>query len=96
MAITIGFITGILGIVKIGILLECVILLFQVITLTVEFNASSRALKQIEELGLLDSEEYKGGTKMLTSASMTYVASVATAIIQIVRLLLILRGRDDD
>lgn len=95
-AILIGLFFSFLSLIRIGIILEFVILLFQVVTLPVEFNASSRALKQIEELGLLDSEEHKGGKKMLTSAAMTYVASVATAIIQIVRLLLILRGRDDD
>ena len=95
-AILIGLFFSFLSLIRIGIILEFVILLFQLVTLPVEFNASSRALKQIEELGLLDSEEHKGGKKMLTSAAMTYVASVATAIIQIVRLLLILRGRDDD
>lgn len=95
-AIVIGLFFSFLNLIRIGIALEVVILLFQLVTLPVEFNASNRALKQIEELGLLDSDEYKGGKKMLTSAAMTYVASVATAIIQILRLLLILRGRDDD
>lgn len=73
--------------------MELIILLFQIITLPIELNASNRALKQIKELSLLDSNEITGGRKMLTSAAITYVAS---AIIQILRLLLILRGRDDD
>ncbi len=95
-AILIGIFFSFLNALKIGIAMELIILLFQIITLPVEFNASNRALKQIKELGLLDSNEIIGGRKMLTSAAMTYVASVASAIIQILRLLLIFRGRDDD
>lgn len=95
-AILIGIFFSFLNALKIGIAMELIILLFQIITLPVEFNASNRALKKIKELGLLDSNEITGGRKMLTSAAMTYVASVASAIIQILRLLLILRGRDDD
>ena len=95
-AILIGIFFSFLNALKIGIAMELIILLFQIITLPVEFNASNRALKQIKELGLLDSNEIIGGRKMLISAAMTYVASVASAIIQILRLLLIFRGRDDD
>ena len=78
----------------VGILLECVILLFQIITLPVEFNASRRALRQIQDLGIVSVEENKGCRKMLKAAALTYVASVATAIIEILRLVLIARGRD--
>lgn len=75
--------------------MECVILLFQIITLPVEFNASSRALKQIKELDFLDKKEYKKGRSMLTAAAMTYVASVATTVLEIFRLVLMANRRDD-
>lgn len=93
-AIMIGLFMGALGFLKLGIIMECVILLFQLITLPVEFNASSRALKQIIDLGIVNSDEHRNCRQMLTAAALTYVASVATAILQILRLLLIARGRD--
>ena len=77
------------------ILMEIVILLFQLITLPVEFNASSRALKNIEELNILEKSELKYSRKMLKAAAMTYVASVAAAVLEILRLLLIFGRRDD-
>ncbi len=96
-AIMAGIFLSMLNLLEFGILMEVIILVFQLITLPVEFNASNRALKQIKELGLLNESEYKGGRKMLISAALTYVASVAAAILQILRLLLILsnRRRDD-
>lgn len=93
-AIMIGFIAGIVGFIRIGIIMELVILLFQVITLPVEFNASNRALKQIVELKIVDPDEHSYCKKMLTSAALTYVAGVATALLQIFRLVLISRSRD--
>ena len=75
--------------------MEIVILLFQLITLPVEFNASSRALKNIEELNILEKSELKYSRKMLKAAAMTYVASVAAAVLEILRLLLIFGRRDD-
>ena len=78
----------------IGILLECIILLFQIVTLPVEFNASRRALKQIVDLGIVDTIEQKSCRKMLKAAALTYVASVATAILEVLRLVLIARRRD--
>lgn len=95
-SILIGFFLSLIGLVRIGIAMEIIILLFQIITLPVEFNASNRALKQIKELGLLDENEYKGGRKMLVSAALTYVAGVASAILQIIRLLLIVNSRRRD
>ena len=95
-AIMVGLFLSVLNLVEFGILMEVIILIFQLITLPVEFNASNRALKQIKELGLLNESEYKGGRKMLISAALTYVASVATAILQILRLILILGGRRND
>lgn len=96
LSILLGLFLSLLGLVRIGIALEIIILVFQLVTLPVEFNASNRALKQIKELGLLDENEYKGGRKMLVSAALTYVASVATAILQIIRLLLIVNSRRRD
>ena len=92
-AIMISLIAGIVKLLWVGIALECVILLFQVVTLPVEFNASSRALKQIEKLGIVDTNEKKGCRKMLTSAALTYVASVLSAVMQILRLVLMADDR---
>ena len=92
--IVISIFASLLKLLWIGILLECVILLFQIVTLPVEFNASSRALKQVVDLGIVSREENKSCRKMLKAAALTYVASVATAVIEILRLVLIARGRD--
>lgn len=93
-AILIGVLFSAFGFIKIGIIMECIILLFQIITLPVEFNASKRALVQIKELSIVDSGEEAYCRKMLTSAALTYVASVATTILELLRLILMTR-RDD-
>ena len=93
-AIMIGLFTSVMNFIWIGIIMECIILLFQIVTLPVEFDASSRALKQIIDLKIVDSKEHKECRGMLTAAALTYVASVSTAILQILRLVLIAR-RDD-
>ena len=69
-------------------------LLFQIITLPVEFNASSRAKKELNKMHLVNSNEAQGVSKMLYSAAMTYVAGVLASVMQIIRLLLITRNRD--
>ena len=71
----------------------CVI--FQLVTLPTEFNASHRALKAIEGSALLTDEEQKGAKKVLTAAALTYVAALATALAQFVRLLTIVNRRRD-
>ena len=93
-AILIGILFSSLQLFWIGIVLEAVILVFQLVTLPVEFNASNRALKKIEEYDLVDLEELTGAKKMLRAAAFTYVASAATALLQILRLILIARDRD--
>ena len=93
-AILIGILFSSLQLFWVGILLEAVILVFQLVTLPVEFNASNRALKKIEEYDLVDLEELTGAKKMLRAAAFTYVASAATALLQILRLILIARDRD--
>ena len=69
---------------------------FQMVTLPVEFNASRRAIKAIEEGGILTEEEQKGAKKTLTAAAMTYVAATATALAQLLRLILIYGRRRRD
>ncbi len=80
-------------IVTIGIVLYAAAVLFTIVTLPVEFNASSRALKTIKENRFLTEEEYPGAKKTLSAAAMTYVASAATAILQLLRLILIFGNR---
>ena len=87
--ILIGFIFEMLDLVYIGIGLTSLGLLFQIITLPVEFNASKRAEKEIDTMHLADSEEKSGVKKVLVSAALTYVAGVLTSALQILRLLLI-------
>lgn len=94
-AIILGGILSMMGLIWAGIIAEMVILLFQLVTLPVEFDASKRGLKEVKEEGFLNKSELKGGKSMLTSAALTYVASVATAIIQVLRLVLIYGKRND-
>ena len=72
-----------------GIALFALVVLFALITLPVEFNASSRALATLEGQGYLDAEEMTGARKVLNAAAMTYVASALSAILQLVRLIAI-------
>lgn len=87
--ILIGFIFEMLDLVYIGIGLTSLGLLFQIITLPVEFNASKRAEKEIDAMHLANSEEKSGIKKVLVSAALTYVAGVLTSALQILRLILI-------
>lgn len=75
--------------INLGIILFTFVVIFQVITLPVEFNASSRAIHILEEKRILNSNEIKGARAVLNSAAMTYVAATLTAISQLLRLLLI-------
>ena len=93
-AIMLGVIFGSLGLLWLGIIFEVVILLFQLITLPVEFNASHRGMKQLLELHLIEDDEVGNGRRMLQAAALTYVASVATSLLQVLRLLMMFRRRD--
>ncbi len=73
----------------IGIILYSAAVLFQIITLPVEFNASSRALKLLHSNGFISREEYNPSQKVLRAAALTYVAAMATAIAQLLRLIAI-------
>ncbi len=68
-------------------------LVFQLVTLPVEFNASRRAMSAIEEGGLLTEEEQRGAKKTLTAAALTYVAATAVALAQLLRLITLFGGR---
>ena len=70
--------------------------LFQFVTLPVEFNASRRAMCAISDGNILNDEEQKGARKTLTAAALTYVAATAVALMQLLRLILIFGGRKDD
>ncbi len=95
-AIMIGFVLSLVKLIWVGIAFEVIILLFQLVTLPVEFDASKRALKKIEEYAIVDKEEYSGAKKMLTSAALTYVAGVLSTLMEVLRLVLIVVGRRDD
>ncbi|MBQ8165280.1 MAG: zinc metallopeptidase [Clostridia bacterium] len=69
---------------------------FQLVTLPVELNASKRAVQAIRNEGLLDGEELRGAKKTLTAAAMTYVAALFVSLMQLLRLILMVKGRDRD
>lgn len=89
-----GMIFRIRGLTSIGILLFSLVVIFQIITLPVEFNASSRALKLLDSKGILYSEELKGAKSVLSAAAMTYVAAALTAIANLLRLIVLSRDND--
>ena len=82
--------------IEVGILLFCAVVLFQVVTLPVEFNASRRALRLLDENGILYQEEVGMTRKVLRAAALTYVASALMAALQLVRLILLYGGRRRD
>ena len=91
--VLIGVFTDLTGLIDLGIMIFSVILLFQLITLPVEFNASKRALNQLTTQGLVYNDEQNKAKKVLNAAALTYVAALAVSIGQLLRLFL-LRGRD--
>ena len=91
-----GLILSIPALTTVGIVLFSLAVLFQLVTLPVEFNASSRALKMLESTGILSHEENKGAKKVLTAAALTYVAALASSILQLLRLIILSGGRRRD
>ena len=79
--------------INLGIILFAFAVLFQVVTLPVEFNASRRAVKMLDEQGILYGEELSGCKKVLNAAAMTYVASLAASVLQLLRLIILAGGR---
>ncbi|MBE6345193.1 MAG: zinc metallopeptidase, partial [Spirochaetaceae bacterium] len=86
-ALSFGFLTNI------GLLLFAASVLFYIVTLPVEFNASNRALKILAKTGTLSEEELKGVKKVLSAAAMTYVASALTAIGNLLRMIFLSKNR---
>ncbi len=82
--------------INIGILAFTASVLFQIVTLPVEFNASSRAIKILRNTGILSEDELSGTKAVLGAAALTYVASAAASILQLLRLVLIANRRNED
>lgn len=91
----VSFVGGLTGYLKLSILVLLVTVLFQLVTLPVEFDASKRAKEQLVKLGLIDSNEHDQVSKVLSAAAMTYVAGLISNLLQILRLVILLNGRDD-
>ena len=95
--ILIGILIGGFGspLVEIGILLFSLAVLFQLVTLPVEYNASARAVKLLDSQGILGGQEVDGTRKVLNAAALTYVAAAATLILQLLRLVILFGGSHD-
>jgi hypothetical protein len=87
--ILLGFFLGAVGFIRIGVFLFLAIVIFQLVTLPVEFDASSRAIVELESLGILYDDNIKGAKKVLNAAALTYVAAALTAVSQLIRLLIL-------
>lgn len=81
--------------INLGILAFSFAVLFQIVTLPVEFNASRRAVRILGETGMLGPDELRGARKVLSAAALTYVAGAAAGILQLLRLLIIGGRRND-
>ena len=90
--IIIGIIMAFRPLLTAGIILFSAVLLFQLVTLPVEFDASKRAMQKLTTMGFLEQQESQGSKKVLSAAAMTYVAAVAVSILQLIRLIAIARG----
>ena len=84
----IGYILGYGFLTTFGIILFSAVVVFQLVTLPIEFNASARAMRVIDETGMLREEEQRGAKKVLTAAAMTYVAALLVSIMSLLRLIL--------
>ena len=92
-----GMFLGVMGMVKLGVIFFSGAVLFQVVTLPVEFNASARAMRALEGVGILSGDELSGARRVLSAAALTYVAAAVTAVLQLLYFLLRsgLLGGDD-
>lgn len=95
LVIFIGAIAEAMNIIYLGIALVALGLIFQLVTLPVEFDASKRALIELKNLGLVTDDELDGAKKMLISAALTYVAGVLSSALEILRLILIFTDKKD-
>ncbi|MCI8268409.1 MAG: zinc metallopeptidase [Lachnospiraceae bacterium] len=94
--ILLGLLIGLTPFIQVGIWMFVLALLFQVITLPVEFNASGRAVGLLGQLGILQGQEVSDTRRVLGAAALTYVAAVAASVLQLLRLLLLFGGRRRD
>lgn len=90
--ILIGLLIGYTPLAQIGVILFLAVVLFQLITLPVEFNASHRALQVLKQGSMLSMDELSGARKVLTAAALTYVAALFSTILQLLRLVMIVNG----
>lgn len=90
----ISILGGLTGYLKISILILGVTVLFQLVTLPVEFDASKRAKEQLIKLGIIDDTEHEQVSQVLFAAALTYVAGLISNLLQLLRLVLILNDRD--
>ena len=90
--ILIGLLIGYTPLAEVGVFLFTFVVVFQLITLPVEFDASARALRILEQDHILEGEEHVGATKVLKAAAMTYVAALFATILQLLRLVLLVSG----
>ena len=91
--ILLGLLLGFTGFLDLGIILFSFSLIFQLITLPVEFNASSRALQILDDSNMLYDDELKGAKKVLSAAAMTYVAPAISTLLSLLRLIILFGGR---
>lgn len=91
--IIVGLLLGAFGLARIGVYLFSATLVYQIVTLPIEFNASNNAIKTLRSLNIMDEEEIRGVRKVLTAAALTYVAAVATTALQLMRLFLLTNNR---
>ena len=93
--ILLGFLMQAFQLIYLGIALTCCGLLFQVVTLPVEFDASCRALEKLQDYKIVDNSEFAGAKEVLTAAALTYVAGVLASMLQIFRLIFAAKDRED-
>ena len=91
-----GLLLGITNLAWLGVLFMGAAVLFQFVTLPVEFNASSRAMKQVVALGVIGADEEKETKKVLDAAALTYVAAAAVAVLELLRFVFILTGMNSE
>jgi Zn-dependent membrane protease YugP len=94
MLVVVGVVLGSAGglFINIGIVLFLAVILFHIVTLPVEFDASNRALKLINEFGILQGEENRAAKKVLDAAALTYVATALYSVLQLIQLLMMRRN----
>lgn len=94
--LTIGFLTGLIGLAKIGVALFAIAVLFSIVTLPVEWDASARAKRYMVSSGIVTTAEYPQAARVLNAAFLTYIAGAVTAVLQLVYFLIrtgVLGGR---